>query len=188
MDIMIKAIVFDCFGVLMIDTTTAYQDLHPEVSSDLIDVNRQADVGFISQMEQIELYKMLTGDDEKTIVNYLSKEHRLNEPVVQLIKQLKVNFSVGMLSNIGSSWYQQLVPEEVRDLFDVTVLSHEIGMVKPFPEIFEYLLNQLNMDPHQVLFIDDILDNCEGARAVGIAAIKYEGIEDLKQKIQTYIN
>lgn len=184
---MIKAVVFDCFGVLMIDAITAYQDLHPDVASDLDDLDRQADAGFISQAEQIEGYKKLTGDDEQMIVNYLGKEHRLNEPIVQMIKQLKVSYKIGMLSNIGAKWYQQLVPEDVRELFDVTVLSHEIGMVKPYPEIFEYIIGQLGMQPNEVLFIDDILDNCEGARAVGIVAIHYTNFADLKQNLQLYI-
>ncbi len=184
---MIKAIIFDCFGVLMIDAITAYQDLHPDVAADLDDLDRQADAGFISQAEQIEGYKKLTGDDEQTIVSYLAKEHRLNEPIVNMIMQLKGAYKVGMLSNIGAKWYEQLVPEYVRELFDVTVLSNEIGMVKPYPEIFEYLINQLGMKPDEVLFIDDILDNCEGARAVGISAIHYTNFSALKQNLQTYI-
>ena len=151
-ELMIKAVIFDCFGVLMVDAITAYQDLHPEIASDLDDLDRQADAGFISQAEQIEGYKKLTGDDEQTIVNYLRKEHRLNEPIVQMIKQLKVSYKVGMLSNIGAKWYQQLVPEDVRDLFDVTVLSHEIGMVKPSPEIFDCHIKKItNIFGYQLL-------------------------------------
>ena len=180
---MIKAVVFDCFGVLMVDAITAYQQLHPEVSSQIDELDRQADAGYISQREQIEGYKELTGDDEAEIMKYLKKEHKLNKPVVEIIKQLKPKYKIGMLSNIGVSWYEELVPKDVRELFDETVLSHEVGMVKPYPEIYEYLISKLGVEADEVLFIDDILSNCDGARAVGMEAIHYVTVSNLKKEL-----
>lgn len=184
---MITAVVFDCFGVLMIDAITAYQDIHPDVAQQLDELDRQADKGFITQSEQIAGYKELTDDDEATITTYLTKEHRLNQPIVELITELKQKYRVGMLSNIGTNWYQQLVPQTVRELFDVTVLSHEVGMVKPYPEIFEYLIAQFGTQPGEVLFIDDLQENCEGARAVGMQAIHYTNFEQTKKEIESIL-
>lgn len=184
---MVKAIVFDCFGVIMIDAITAYQEIHNAVAEEIDELDRQADAGFISQKEQINGYKELTGDNEATILDYLKKEHRVNEPIVDIIKGLKKKYKLGMLSNIGVKWYEELVPEEIRKLFDVTVLSNEVGMVKPYPEIYEYLVDKLEVEPNETIFIDDLQENCEGARAIGIQTIHYTDVQKLKKELNSLL-
>lgn len=170
---MMQAVIFDCFGVLMIDARTSYIQNHPLVATELADLNKQADAGFIDREDQVKGYSELTNEPYEEIEAYLLNEHQVNMPLVALIKELKSSYQIGMISNLGRSWYDSIVPKDVRDLFEVTIISGEVGMVKPYPEIFEHACEKLNISPAQAVFIDDLLSNCEGAKAVGMSAIQF---------------
>ena len=53
-------------------------------------------------------------------------------------------------------------------------------MVKPEPDIYQHVLSTLDVEPDQVLFLDDNLDNVEGARELGIAAHLINDFDQLK--------
>ncbi len=171
---MIKAIVFDCFGVLMLEARQSFAQIHQDKFDEIHEITRQADSGLIDRNDQITAYAQITDKPQEEIEEYLMNEHCLNQDLVDVIKSLKTKYKIGMISNIGADWYERLVPEDVRLLFDQTILSGEVGMVKPYPEIFELACFKFNMKPSEMIFIDDILDNCEGARAVGIQSIHYK--------------
>lgn len=66
-------------------------------------------------------------------------------------------------------------------IFDDVVVSGEVKMLKPGPEIFDCLLRRNALNPAQCLFIDDSPANVEGARAVGMMAHHFttpEGLAD----------
>jgi putative hydrolase of the HAD superfamily len=65
-----------------------------------------------------------------------------------------------------------------RDLakwFDVVVVSCEVGVAKPDPVIFELCLSRLGVAPRHALFVDDRIDNIEGAAALGIRTFHFVG-------------
>lgn len=70
--------------------------------------------------------------------------------------------------------------------FDHVTFSYELGAVKPQPEIYRDAIGKLNIAPEDTLFLDDRLDNVEGARAVGLRAEVYSGWEDLEKTIARY--
>jgi putative hydrolase of the HAD superfamily len=59
-------------------------------------------------------------------------------------------------------------------LFNGIVASGEIGLVKPQPEIFEYLLNRYGLVAADTVFIDDHAANIVAARALGLHAILFQ--------------
>ena len=63
------------------------------------------------------------------------------------------------------------------------ILSHELGLRKPQPEIYRAALKMSGTAPDETLFIDDLEANCEGARKVGLHAIRYRGSADLKNRL-----
>jgi putative hydrolase of the HAD superfamily len=67
--------------------------------------------------------------------------------------------------------------------FDVLVWSFQVGMVKPAPAIYRYLLSALGVRPEETLFLDDRLDNVAAARAQGIRAIQFSTIERLRAEL-----
>jgi putative hydrolase of the HAD superfamily len=66
------------------------------------------------------------------------------------------------------------------DRFDVRVWSCQLGIVKPDPAIYRHTLGKLGVRPEEALFIDDKLANIEAARAVGMQAIEFSTIEQLR--------
>ncbi|MBI3289515.1 MAG: HAD-IA family hydrolase, partial [Elusimicrobia bacterium] len=63
------------------------------------------------------------------------------------------------------------------------ILSHELGLRKPQPEIYHAALKLSGTAPDETLFIDDLEENCAGARAVGLHAIRYRGAPELKRRL-----
>jgi len=64
--------------------------------------------------------------------------------------------------------------------FDVLVWSCQIGVVKPDPAIYRHALDKLALPPEETLFIDDKLLNIEVARALGMNAIEFSTVEQLR--------
>ncbi|MCH9704245.1 MAG: alpha/beta fold hydrolase, partial [Chlamydiae bacterium] len=65
--------------------------------------------------------------------------------------------------------------------FDPLILSTEIGVRKPDPEAYRIMLKKLGLKPHEVLFIDDRIENIAAARALGIETHHFESSSKLKR-------
>jgi epoxide hydrolase-like predicted phosphatase len=75
----------------------------------------------------------------------------------------------GLISN---SWGTGIYERGHFDgLFDAAVISGEVGMHKPEPEIFRLACERLGVEPGDCVFVDDLRENCEGAEAVGMTAV-----------------
>mgnify|MGYP001612901523 CR=1 FL=1 len=64
------------------------------------------------------------------------------------------------------------------------ILSHELKLRKPQREIYEAALLMSGTAPDETIFIDDLEENCEGARKAGLHAIRYRGAKDLKKRLE----
>jgi putative hydrolase of the HAD superfamily len=75
----------------------------------------------------------------------------------------------GLISNSwGTGIYDRL---DSADLFDATVISGEVGLHKPQPEIYRLACERLAVEPEAAVFVDDLRENCAGAEAVGMTAV-----------------
>jgi putative hydrolase of the HAD superfamily len=75
----------------------------------------------------------------------------------------------GLVSN---SWGTSIYSPEILDgLFDDTVISGEVGLHKPQPEIFLLAAERLGVEPAECVFVDDLRENVAGAEAVGMTAV-----------------
>lgn len=72
-------------------------------------------------------------------------------------------------------------------LIEGMVVSGEEHIVKPQPEIFNLLLERFGLKGEECVFIDDNANNCEGARAVGLHAIRFENPEQLRRDLEMLI-
>jgi glucose-1-phosphatase len=64
------------------------------------------------------------------------------------------------------------------------VLSHEVGCAKPDPRIFEIALESAGTRPQETLFFDDMQENIDAARAMGIEAFLFEGKEQFRSHLE----
>ena len=89
-----------------------------------------------------------------------------------------------ILSNIGADVLASV--ERTFDWihhFDVLVWSYQLGIVKPDPEIYRHTLRELGTNPEETLFIDDRRPNVEAARALGIQALEYSSVDQLREEL-----
>ncbi len=114
------------------------------------------------------------------------KENDVNtyDDVFKLVNELKRNYTLAILSNACFTHIKKLKSKGIYDSFDFVILSSEVGFQKPQKEIYEYLLDKINISSEEVVFIDDLLENIEGARNVGINAVLYKNPEDLRKSLR----
>lgn len=91
-------------------------------------------------------------------------------------------FTTAILSNMGDSALESIERSLawVKD-FDVHIWSFQHRCAKPEPEIYALLLQRLGTAPEETLFLDDRRVNVEAARKVGIRAIEFSAIAQLRQ-------
>ena len=96
--------------------------------------------------------------------------------MVAAVKRAKAaGVPTGLVSNsLGSGRYDR---ESFPELFDGVVISGEVGLHKPQPEIFRLGAERIGRAPEECVFVDDLRENCEGAEAVGMTAILHRGAE-----------
>jgi putative hydrolase of the HAD superfamily len=106
------------------------------------------------------------------------------ENPAMLAWQLKLK-ERGMLTAILSNMGDNVLASIEREFdwihrFDVLVWSFQLHMAKPDPAIYRYTLNELDVQPEETLFLDDKLVNIEAAQALGIQAIQFSTVEQLR--------
>jgi epoxide hydrolase-like predicted phosphatase len=90
----------------------------------------------------------------------------------RIIRTLRgAGFSTALLSN---SWGCDEYPRaDFPGLFDTVVISGEVGMRKPEPEIFLHAAATLGLEPKECVFIDDVQANVAAAVACGMAGVHH---------------
>lgn len=95
---------------------------------------------------------------------------------LDLLERLKKDYKVFLLSNtnvIHMKWIEAYLDKQglknrFFNCFDQLYFSYEMKKRKPDPETFLYVAEQNNLDPSEVLFIDDSIQHIEGAKEAGM--------------------
>jgi putative hydrolase of the HAD superfamily len=97
-------------------------------------------------------------------------------------QQLKAaGLLTAILSNMGDTVLANLEKEfDWLRGFDVLVWSFQLGIAKPDPAIYHYVLEKLGTRPEEIIFIDDKLVNIEAAEKLGIRGFEYTTLEKLR--------
>lgn len=99
-----------------------------------------------------------------------------DEPMIEAVKAAKRGgIRTGLISN---SWgHGRYDRDAFPEMFDGVVISGEVGLHKPEPEIFLMGAERVGLAPEECVFVDDLKENCAGAEAVGMTAILHRGAE-----------
>lgn len=170
---MIHAVIFDCFGVLVHGSLNHLRSLTPpEHMTELNDLSHNSDYGYVTQADYLQGVGDLLGRSAAEIGDIINAQYVRNERVIELARSLRGEYKVALLSNVGRGVIDRLFsPEELDTLFDVVVLSSEVGMVKPNADIYELAARQLDLTPEECLMIDDLAANVAGAQATGMSGL-----------------
>lgn len=189
---MIKAIIFDFFGVIGQST---YRLIHEDFETSE-DQNRQfkelhkaLDYEFISQADFIRSYATILNIPEermKQLFHDSKRRFSTSGALLDYIAELRKSYKIGLLSNITMQSYHEFI-EPIKNRFDVIVTSYQTKLAKPERAIFELCAVRLGLDTSECIMIDDSFDNCEGARVTGMQAIQFVSLEDLKKQISELV-
>jgi epoxide hydrolase-like predicted phosphatase len=108
----------------------------------------------------------------------------VDRDLLDFIQSLRPRFKTGLISNAWDDLREWLIREKVPDAFDHIVISAEAGVMKPNAEIYLLALEQLEVSPSEAVFVDDFLENVEGARAVGMSAIHFRDPESALDELK----
>ena len=87
----------------------------------------------------------------------------------------------GLLSN---SWGNDYPRDGWDEMFDVVVISGEVGMRKPEPRIFEHTLALIGVAADECVFVDDIRHNIEAAVAVGMVGVLHRSYDETRVELE----
>ena len=183
-----KNIIFDLGGVLLdIDfqkTIYAFKKLGIENFEDMFsqfkadELFEKLETGSITEVDFYSAIKKKTGvkvsDAEiDTAWNALILKFRTES--LQYLETLSKSYKLYLLSNTNSihlKYFKQLFTEQTSkplldEYFTKAWYSNEVGLRKPGAEIFEFVLNDENLNAAETLFIDDTLSNIETAQKMG---------------------
>lgn len=100
--------------------------------------------------------------------------------MVGLIEELKATgHRLVCGTNTLESHYRYHLNRGDYNIFDLVYSSHIIGVMKPDPDFFRYILQAEHNPPENSIFIDDLEDNIRSAASLGIHAIRFTSFEEL---------
>lgn len=107
-----------------------------------------------------------------------------SQPMLDLVDELRrKGYKVGLLSNNSKENGDRLREMGLDEHFDVFVISADIGVQKPKPIAFNHFFAELDVDPGEVVFVDDSEKSLSTAEECGFTPILFTTYEDLKQKL-----
>ena len=198
----IKCVIFDLGDVIVdLDFSRFFNEvitpspLNKPQSSIYLEFFRQSDIYHQGKISDEEFFKqsseLLEIGEELTAKHFFEAFNSiisdLNREVVDIVKQIKEYNSIKImcLSNINASHWKYLKKQnwDIWQLFDEFILSHEIQMTKPDPEIFKYAIRKAKCKPKEIVFIDDGLNNIRAALELGLNCIRFTNPDDLAAEL-----
>ena len=184
----IKNIVFDFFGVISSEVAPYwFAERFPEEEAKRLKYQylEPADHGDISRAELFASLSALSGEPADKIESDFNRLAVINRDTVDLINRLKSSYRIALLSNAQGEWLADILEREnLGDLFEEMVISSKVRLTKPSPEIYNFLLDKMNLIPCETVFLDDNPKNVEAARSRGMQAILFTNAKDAEQKLR----
>lgn len=149
----------------------------------------ELDRGTITEEEATENFCRYCSEYEAEIREVMREWHSMLTPIeatVDIFKELKQKgYKIYVLSNYHMKAFESTYNNnEFFKLADGMVVSHKINMLKPEPEIYDFLLKEYSLIAEETLFIDDTLANIEGANKAGIKTIFFKTAEALRKDLK----
>lgn len=134
--------------------------------------------GQISQREyEVTLARLLDVDDHGLLGRALA-DLRPNHVVLDLARRARnTGIRVAVLSNSwGTGDYDPYRGYELDQRFDAVIISDQVGLRKPAPEIYTLAATKIGMPPRSCVFVDDTAANLPAARDLGMAVVHFTDV------------
>lgn len=188
---MIKAVIFDCFGVV-------YYDRFPEVYAAF-----GGDLEKDKEMVEALIYETSAGREHhmsEKIAAHLGIDVELwekesvgtghfNEELFEYIDELSKKYKVSMLSNIGSNGLEAYMDTNVlHQHFEDVVESAKIGYAKPEARAFEVAADRLGVRLTECVFTDDRQSYVDGATGIGMKGILFTDVASFRKQLEEVLS
>ncbi|MGW8884022.1 HAD family hydrolase [Streptomyces sp. NPDC055749] len=137
---------------------------------------------------RVERGELSVADFESSLAALLRRTDGTPVPAAGLVQRMFAPFTMdpvmtGLLRRVrdagvpvallSNSWGHRYDREGWDELFDAVVISGEVGMRKPEPEIFRHTARLLGRRPEECVFVDDLGRNVRAASALGMATVHH---------------
>ena len=145
---------------------------------------RQLETGRLPEEEFERRFAERLGlDDATDLIDSMFRGMKPSEPMVAAVLAARASgIHTGLVSNSWSTSHYDR--DMLAELFDAAVISAEVGLHKPQPEIYALASQRLGVEPEQCVFVDDLRENCAGAEAVGMTAILHRDVPETIARLQ----
>lgn len=197
----IKGVICDFGGVLVLNRQQPVHQkwierlnmTYPEIMSTIFgsDAASLASIGKLSEAEfWLAIQDLLDLSEQESID--LSQEvfadERLNADLIDLLTSLPPYFKKAILSNAFSDARQVFINKfHLDSVFDLMVISAEEGLAKPDDAIYLRTAERMQLNPWELVFIDDMLANAQAAAKVGMAAIHFKNAASTNRDLKTLL-
>jgi epoxide hydrolase-like predicted phosphatase len=192
----IHAVIWDLGGVLVRteDRTPrtqaaarfglTYEQLEDLVFND--EVATQAQLGEISGQalwEHAARKLNLSPEERSWLAEAFFAGDVLDPVLIDFTRSLRPSYKTGVISNAWAELPRLMEHWQILDAFDHITGSGDVGVMKPDPRIYRLSLHGLGVEPQEAVFIDDNPANVEGARMVGLHAVRFQSREQVLSEI-----
>ena len=182
-----SGLIVDFGGVLTTDVFASFrafseaEGLDPHTVRDAFRGNPEArgllealETGAISEREYEPKLAALLGVEAEGLVDRLFGGMQPDEEMIAGVRAARrAGIRTGMLSNSwGDDRYDA---EQLAELFDAWVISGEVGLRKPDPEIYALAAARLGLPPEACVYVDDLGGNLKPAAELGMATVLHGG-------------
>jgi putative hydrolase of the HAD superfamily len=146
------------------------------------------DRGGLSETEVIDRMETRLGRPRAELIAIVDavRESLVEKPgTVKLLRALhQRGIALYCLSNMPASIYAHLrIRHAFWDIFRGIVISGEVRMIKPEPEVFAHLLERFNLRVEESVFVDDLAVNIEAARRLGLQTILFRDAAQCQREL-----
>jgi putative hydrolase of the HAD superfamily len=104
---------------------------------------------------------------------YLNSQLTIDPHFGCVVKELAKQYRLGIISNDLSAWSMYLRAKFARGIFEVAIISGDVGIRKPNPQKYERFLSEANVVPEHCLFVDDRAKNLKPANDLGMKTARF---------------
>ena len=147
---------------------------------------RRLEAGELTEETFAPLFGPIIGVREDRYEGLVERLFSGMQPEQSMIDALPRARAAGIKTGlISNSWGRGRYDRDSFDKwFDGVVISGEVGLYKPQPEIFELGAERVGLEPSDCVFVDDLVENCEGAEAVGMTTVLHRGAEGTLERLE----
>ena len=198
----VKAIIFDLGGVLVeLDFSIFYNKIISQSPKEnphsriMLEFFRESDLYHQGKMSDNEFFNLacdllqICEDDQSAFFEGFNSivTHPIPE-TVELLKKIKetTNYKLLALSNVNSSHWNYILSKnwEFLNYFDELILSFEVHVTKPDPQLYGIAIYKAGCKPEEIVFIDDGFNNVRAAKELGIIGIRYTNVKQLEKELK----